>query len=120
MTVPHLAVDWYANGGILNSPTIFGSNGGNLMGGGEAGPEAVLPISNLLDYMRTSNAESNEQLIAVLPEVMANAFATAMEKVGLTVPVYLGNKQIAEATTQMVVKELNRDNSNNFRFQGGS
>ena len=42
-------------------------------------------------------------------------FATAMEKVGLTVPVYLGNKQIAEATTQMVVKELNRDNSNNFR-----
>lgn len=118
MTVPHLAVDWYANGGILNSPTIFGSNGGNLMGGGEAGPEAVLPISNLLDYMRTSNAESNEQLIAVLPEVMANAFATAMEKVGLTVPVYLGNKQIAEATTQMVVKELNRDNSNNFRFQG--
>ena len=118
MTVPHLAVDWYANGGILNSPTIFGSNGGNLMGGGEAGPEAVLPISNLLDYMRTSNAESNEQLIAVLPEVMANAFVTAMEKVGLTVPVYLGNKQIAEATTQLVVKELNRDNSNNFRFQG--
>lgn len=37
MTVPRLSVDWFANGGILTKPTIFGQNGNSLMVGGEAG-----------------------------------------------------------------------------------
>lgn len=45
--LPQFNVDWYANGGILTQPTIFGMNGGHLVGGGEAGAEAVLPLSNL-------------------------------------------------------------------------
>lgn len=46
-TLPQFDIDWYANGGILTSPTIFGMQGGHLLGGGEAGAEAVLPLSNL-------------------------------------------------------------------------
>lgn len=46
-TLPQFNVDWYANGGILTNPTIFGMQGGHLLGGGEAGAEAVLPLSNL-------------------------------------------------------------------------
>ena len=46
-TLPKFDVDWYANGGILTSPTIFGMQGGRFLGGGEAGAEAVLPLSNL-------------------------------------------------------------------------
>lgn len=46
-TLPQFNIDWYANGGILTSPTIFGMQGGHLLGGGEAGAEAVLPLSNL-------------------------------------------------------------------------
>lgn len=46
-TLPKFNVDWYANGGILTSPTIFGMQNGRLLGGGEAGAEAVLPLSNL-------------------------------------------------------------------------
>ncbi|MEK4655941.1 MULTISPECIES: DUF2207 domain-containing protein [Bacillus] len=38
-------VDWYAKGGIFTKPTIFGMNGGNLQGAGEAGREAVLPLN---------------------------------------------------------------------------
>lgn len=49
--VPKFSVDWYANGGILNSPTIFGMNGDRAMGGGEAGAEAVLPIELLKTYI---------------------------------------------------------------------
>lgn len=49
---PKFSVDWYANGGILNSPTIFGMNGDRMMGGGEAGAEAVLPIDLLKTYIR--------------------------------------------------------------------
>ena len=44
-SVPKLSVDWYADGGIMTTPTIFGMNGRNLMAGGEAGPEAILPLN---------------------------------------------------------------------------
>lgn len=45
--LPKFNIDWYANGGILTNPTIFGMQNGHLLGGGEAGAEAVLPLSNL-------------------------------------------------------------------------
>ena len=51
MTVPKLGIEWYAQGGIMTRPTIFGMNGDSLMAGGEAGPEAILPISKLEDYI---------------------------------------------------------------------
>ncbi len=40
-SVPKFGISWYAKGGILNQPTIFGQSGGRLLGGGEAGKEAV-------------------------------------------------------------------------------
>lgn len=46
-SVPKLNVDWYANGGIFTSPTVF-SNG---IGVGEAGAEAVLPLAKLWEEM---------------------------------------------------------------------
>jgi len=46
-SLPKFNVDWYANGGILTNPTIFGMQGGRFLGGGEAGAEAVLPLSEL-------------------------------------------------------------------------
>lgn len=44
--VPSISIDWYAKGGIMTKPTIFGANGNNLMVGGEAGNEAVLPLND--------------------------------------------------------------------------
>ena len=46
-SLPKFDIDWYANGGILTSPTIFGMQNGRFLGGGEAGAEAVLPLSRL-------------------------------------------------------------------------
>lgn len=43
--VPKIGVEWYAKGGILEKATAFGMNGNNLMVGGEAGREAVLPLN---------------------------------------------------------------------------
>ena len=47
--IPDLNVDWYAKGGIFRSPSVIGV--------GEAGPEAVLPIDKL-QGMLTSMADS--------------------------------------------------------------
>jgi len=44
--VPSIGIDWYAKGGIMTKPTIFGMNGNNLMVGGEAGNEAILPLND--------------------------------------------------------------------------
>lgn len=39
-------LDFFAKGGVINSPTVLGtSSSGNVAVGGEAGPEAVLPLS---------------------------------------------------------------------------
>lgn len=50
---PNFNVQWYAQGGILNRPQIFGRSGNTLLGGGEAGKEAVLPLSLLWENMQT-------------------------------------------------------------------
>lgn len=54
--LPKLDVDWFANGGILTKPTIFGQNGNSLMAGGENGKEAIAPISDLMSYIETAVA----------------------------------------------------------------
>ena len=67
-TVPKLSVDWYAQGGIFDSPTIAGI--------GESGAEAVVPLDRFWDEIRNSNARTDELLarqnailIAVLEEL---------------------------------------------------
>ena len=42
--IPHLSVKWFAQGGILDGAQVFGRAGSTLLGGGEAGREAVLPL----------------------------------------------------------------------------
>ncbi|MCS8593074.1 phage tail tape measure protein [Enterococcus faecium] len=45
-------VKWFADGGILTKPTIFGTSGNKLLGGGEAGKEAVAPLDKLMAYIQ--------------------------------------------------------------------
>lgn len=45
-SIPTLGISWYAKGGILPSAAIFGAYGGKLLGGGEAGQEAILPLDS--------------------------------------------------------------------------
>jgi TP901 family phage tail tape measure protein len=54
--LPKIGVDWFAKGGILTKPTVFGQNGNSLMVGGEAGKEAVAPLSDLMGYVEKAVA----------------------------------------------------------------
>ena len=97
-SVPHFSIEWYKkameNGMILNSPTIFGAMGGNLLGGGEAGPEAVVGVDSLRS-------------------MIGEAVAAAAGNLGgdITIPVYIGQQRL----DTIVVKAMQR---NNFRLGG--
>lgn len=74
-SVPHLSIDWYKEGGIMTSPTIFGMNGSSLMAGGEAGAEAILPLAGfykqleamISSHLNTSAMENIWQSLLIIP-----------------------------------------------------
>lgn len=72
-SIPHFGVEWYANGGVMTRPTAFGLNPitGNMMAGGEAGAEAIAPITVLQDYIRQAVGERDQRLVSVLTAILA-------------------------------------------------
>lgn len=70
-SVPHLSIDWYKKAMnkpmLLNGATIFGSKGGHLLGGGEAGPEVIMG----LDTLSNMTAGANGELLSVMTRVLA-------------------------------------------------
>ncbi len=52
-SVPHIGIDWYAKGGIFSSPSVIGV--------GEAGKEAVLPLDKIKPYFHEAAASSPAQ-----------------------------------------------------------
>lgn len=57
-SLPSFDVQWYAKGGIMENATAFGVNGNNLMVGGEAGREAILPLN------RETLGQIGDQIVA--------------------------------------------------------
>lgn len=43
-SVPKFSLKWFAKGGVMKSPTLFGSSGSTIFGGGEAGNEGIVPL----------------------------------------------------------------------------
>lgn len=64
-SVPHVSLSWHAKGAIFSEPYVFPGPGG-LHGIGEAGPEAVAPISTLTGYISdaVNNSKSDDELIS--------------------------------------------------------
>lgn len=95
-STPHFSVDWYAKamekGMILNSPTIFGMSGGRLLGGGEAGPEAVVGTQSLQN-------------------MITNAVVAAGLGGDTVIPVYIGSERIETIVVTAAQK-------NNYRSGG--
>ena len=67
-SLPSFSVKWNAEGGILTKPTIFGVTENTLLGGGEAGAEAIAPITLLKDYVKSAVQGENESIIRTLIE----------------------------------------------------
>lgn len=75
VSIPKISVDWYANGGIFDSPTIAGI--------GEAGPEAVVPLDKLwnkLDAIAENGAAPVINVYAT-PGMDINELAVKIEQI---------------------------------------
>ena len=74
-SVPHLSIDWYKEGGIMTRPTLFGMNGTNLMAGGEAGAEAILPLKGFYSQLESilSNRMDTSMMERYLSIIAANS-----------------------------------------------
>ena len=53
--VPQFSVSYYANGGIMTDPTLFG------MVGGEAGPEGIIPLDPFWNHLDSAVAAAVQQ-----------------------------------------------------------
>lgn len=97
-TKPNISIDWYAkamkNGMILNSPTIFGEQGGKLLGGGEVGSETVVGTNSLMNMISTAVASTVNQLSNNIASAIATGMQVAVSGAtvnggGTTIDVYL-------------------------------
>ena len=57
--IPHLSVAWYASGGIVDGATLIGA--------GEQGREAIIPLERHTEWIRMVAAELREQLESLSP-----------------------------------------------------
>lgn len=89
-SVPKLGIEWYAKGGVMTNPTVFGMNGSDLMVGGEAGAEAILPL--------TANV-----LAGIGKGIAAQMQPQGQQPVIIqAAPIYLDGELIGEATFNTV------------------
>ena len=68
--IPHLGIQWYAkamdNGVVLDKPTIFGAQNGQLLAGGEAGAEVVVGAKSLMSMIRQATGGGGVQVNVVV------------------------------------------------------
>jgi len=98
-SIPSLGLKWYKNGGIFNSASVIGV--------GEAGTEAVVPLEKLwnnLDGMKSEIAQSLSETLMQMVPMMAASMATAMEGMSFNV----SDKELARAVAGPVSKELEK------------
>ena len=81
--IPHLGIDWYAQGGIFSSPRVIGV-------GDSKSPEAVIPIDKLQSMINASNAQMVSAIVTALQAMNAGDNGKPVELV-----VNLGGAQVA-------------------------
>lgn len=103
--MPKISVSWYKNGGIVDSPTIFGA--------GEAGAEAIVPLRNKqsMDMIGSAFAE-------YMPEAKTDNNNTGNTTVNIYNPVVADKqniKDLAEQVNDELYKIQQRERRGNGR-----
>ena len=107
-SVPSFGISWYKkaldDAYLLNSPTIFGMNpNGTLLGGGEAGSEAIVGTDLLKNMIQTATSNGNSYLAEKLDKILMYLQAAMPE---------LSNRQIVLDTGALagaLTPEINKN-----------
>ena len=110
-SVPHLSVEWYKEGGILSGAQIFGKMGKNLLGGGEAGKEAVLPLDSFYDRLEGIMSKAVEASQPDYSGLVRQEYAT-------NVNVYVGNKEFESYIVKTIEKGISRKQTGRRKAKG--
>lgn len=95
-SVPHFDIDWYAKGIVFNAPTLIPTMNG-VKGVGEAGPEAVSPISVLQTYVGSAVQRYAPQIDY---DRMGEKVAGACAKLGISIEV--DKRQIGRVVREVI------------------
>lgn len=111
--VPKISVDWYAkampSGMILNNPTIFGMNNGKFLGGGEAGPEAVIGVGSLQSIIRAAVISGVKTVMPAMT-VAPIIYQTNGDNVfNIYAAPNHDTKAIADEVSNIVVKQIRKE-----------
>ena len=112
--IPSLGVDWFANGGILTKPTVFGQNGNSLMVGGEAGKEAVAPLSDLMAYVEAAVANQIGDMSSNFAQMIQLLSIIASKETSFDI----NGKTLIKETAQGFKEEIDFIDRTNSRMRG--
>ena len=75
-STPSFSIDWYAQGGVFDKPTLF-NYGGGIGGLGEAGAEAIVPLENNTQWLDkiADKLASKQGSIPIILQVDGKTFA---------------------------------------------
>lgn len=82
--VPKFSVEWYAKGGIMENPTVFGTTGSTLHVGGEAGAEAILPLDSFYNHLDSKLNQINNNIDY---NKLTDCFVKAIQQVNFEIKV---------------------------------
>lgn len=97
-TPPSVSIDWYAKGGIMTKPTLFG--------GGEAGAEGIVPLDPFWDRLD----RMADSIVNGVATVVAGAVSGGGD-VHVTLYAYPGGPKMDEA----IVKSYDRGKANGLK-----
>ncbi|UUM12461.1 hypothetical protein NQU17_02540 [Clostridiaceae bacterium HFYG-1003] len=100
--IPHLSLKWNAAGGIFDKPTIFNTARG-LQGVGEAGPEAIMPLSKLQELIDWNNSRNSDRDVLMKILKVMQSIERKEQNLILDTGVLVG------AVKDPINKELGRD-----------
>lgn len=109
--VPKISVKWNKDGAILSGAQIFGKVGDTLLGGGEKGKEAVLPLDSFYDRLERMLKKALTIDIPDFGNMQGTEFAPVVD-------VYVGNKEFDAYIVKTTERGITRKQLGNKKARG--
>ena len=117
--LPRIGVEWYAKGGVMTKPTVFGYNPmtNNAMVGGEREKEAIAPISTLQQYVSDAVRGQNDNMVHYLEkliDLLSNYLPDIRDKMDR--PITFDPNKVVNATARKMDSKLGDIMTTKARF----